>query len=67
MYLATLLLEFDSLEECYKAIHFLKDFIHHEFYNCSLHDESYAFYFEHWARHNHFSKPPLNRPGFLYD
>ena len=39
--LATVLLEFNNFDECYKAIHFLKDFIHHDiFYGCQKHDET---------------------------
>ena len=66
--LATVLLEFNNFDEYYKAIHFLKDFIHHDiFYGCQKHDETHAFYFEHWARHNHYSKIPLPRPESFYE
>ena len=37
-------LEFQTIEDCRKAVVFLADFIHHDlFFDCTLHDETFAF------------------------
>lgn len=64
--LAFVLLEFDSMSQCMTIVERLITIAHHDLYiPCSDHDESYAFYFEHWAKHNHYSKPPLPRPEII--
>jgi hypothetical protein len=64
--LAFVLFEFNSMNECVDILKRLVTIAHHDLYiPCANHDESYAFYFEHWAKHYQYSKPPLKRPeGF---
>tara|TARA_R100001015_G_C4634992_1_gene202987 strand:+ start:4711 stop:4935 length:225 start_codon:yes stop_codon:yes gene_type:complete len=64
--LAFLLLEFTSLADCQVVVKHLVGFIHHNlFVNCHNHDDSYAFWFEHWMQHNHFREVPPSRPKVL--
>ena len=64
--LAFLLLEFPTLADCQYVVKHLVGLVHHNlFVDCHNHDESYAFWFEHWAQHNHYSKMPLPRPEII--
>jgi len=56
------------MNECVDILKRLVTIAHHDLYiPCANHDESYAFYFEHWARHFQYSKPPLKRPGIFWE
>ena len=66
--LAFVLFEFNSMNECVDILKRLVTIAHHDLYiPCANHDESYAFYFEHWVQHNHYSEMPLPRPESFYE
>ena len=66
--LAFMLLEFPTLADCQYVVKHLASLVHHNlFVDCHNNDESYAFYFEHWAKHYQYSKPPLKRPEVFWE
>jgi hypothetical protein len=64
--LAILMLEFTSVEQCQGAVEKLMPIIHHGIHvPCTLHNETFAFYLEHFDRHVNVSEIPPSRPKEL--
>jgi len=64
--LAILMLEFPSMEQCQTIVEQLMVFTHHNIHiPCTLHNESFAFFYEHHYRHIHFMEIPPSRPKVL--
>ncbi len=60
------MLDFPTLEQCQVIVQQLLPFTHHGIHiPCTPHDQSFAFWFEHFERHAHYMEIPLSRPEEL--